>query len=241
MVARKAPALCMECHARPKLARRQRCADCYLRHQPADVQTAACAARRAMVPDELAPERVPRSMWPPGQRWCYGCRSFRDLLDVTPGASRCKACTSGAAHLAHIAREYGLAPEDYAELIRRQDGRCAICRARPNSERLAVDHDHATGLVRGLLCSRCNHDLLGAAHDSTTLLESALAYLTEPPTTGRWVPPKAMVRRPANPFGDGQPIGGVPRSLNADDAYRLSGSRGAEVIYVRRDALESPF
>lgn len=232
---------CLECHARPKLPRRHRCADCFLRHQPADVQTAACAARRAMVPDELVPARVPRSSWPLAQRWCSGCRSFRDLIDCSPGASRCRACISAAAHLGHIAREYGLVPEEYAELIRRQEGRCAICRSRPRTERLAVDHDHATGLVRGALCARCNHDLLGAAHDSTRLLEAALEYLRNPPTTGRWRPPSDQVRRPANPFGDGMPLGGVPRSLNADDAYRLSGSRGDELIYVRRDAVESPF
>ena len=43
--------------------------------------------------------------------------------------------------------------------------------------RLAVDHDHTTNAVRGLLCSKCNHELLGAAHDSLELLERAVAYL----------------------------------------------------------------
>ena len=63
-----------------------------------------------------------------------------------------------------------------------QGGRCAICRGLPRKNRLAVDHSHDESLaVRGLLCKRCNHDLLGAAHDSIELLKAAIEYLTNPP------------------------------------------------------------
>lgn len=45
---------------------------------------------------------------------------------------------------------------DYDALLAAQGGRCAICGARPGRRNLAVDHDHATGKVRGLLCTTCN-------------------------------------------------------------------------------------
>ena len=58
---------------------------------------------------------------------------------------------------AYKLRQYGLTPEEYEALLEKQDGHCAICLAPPETnKRLAVDHDHETGAVRGLLCFRCN-------------------------------------------------------------------------------------
>lgn len=54
---------------------------------------------------------------------------------------------------------YGLTTAQYDQMLDRQDGRCAICRRQPRTKRLAVDHDHETGHVRGLLCDRCNRGL----------------------------------------------------------------------------------
>jgi hypothetical protein len=47
--------------------------------------------------------------------------------------------------------------------------------------RLAIDHDHKTGVVRGLLCKRCNSDVLGAADERSDILLRAAAYLEAPP------------------------------------------------------------
>jgi len=52
---------------------------------------------------------------------------------------------------------YGLTLEDYDRMLEDQDGKCAICGdIEPSGRRLAVDHDHHTGNIRGLLCLRCN-------------------------------------------------------------------------------------
>lgn len=54
---------------------------------------------------------------------------------------------------------YGLSIAKYEEMLADQDGCCKICRTKRPGSRLnhfAVDHDHATGAVRGLLCLRCN-------------------------------------------------------------------------------------
>ena len=57
-------------------------------------------------------------------------------------------------------RNFGISLEDYEELLEKQGGVCAICKNKcPSGRRLAVDHDHVTKRVRGLLCCNCNRVL----------------------------------------------------------------------------------
>lgn len=57
----------------------------------------------------------------------------------------------------HLMKNYGLTVDDYNRMVTAQNGRCAICSTdTPARGRLHVDHDHITGKVRQLLCSRCN-------------------------------------------------------------------------------------
>lgn len=73
--------------------------------------------------------------------------------------------------------KYGLTAEDYLLRLAVQDGCCAICHKSPRADRcLAIDHDHVTGKVRGLLCERCNNGM-GALGDTPEGLLRALAYL----------------------------------------------------------------
>jgi hypothetical protein len=78
----------------------------------------------------------------------------------------------------HLRKTYGLSLEDYEALLKRQNHRCAICRAPfdASPRRLHIDHDHATRRVRGALCFRCNIGL-GNFRDDPTLLTAASAYL----------------------------------------------------------------
>lgn len=83
--------------------------------------------------------------------------------------------------------KYGLSPEDYETLLAAQSGMCATCSATPDAQPfgcLSVDHDHATGAVRGLLCMNCNH-ALGKAKDDPTVLRRLAAYLEGGGTYGR--------------------------------------------------------
>jgi Recombination endonuclease VII len=68
-----------------------------------------------------------------------------------------------------------MSPQDYETLFARQGGVCAIC-IRPSAEPLCVDHCHATGKVRGLLCRTCNTGL-GHYKDDQRLTAAATAYL----------------------------------------------------------------
>jgi hypothetical protein len=103
----------------------------------------------------------------------------------------CKACNNartyesrqrlhGGSRHYHLKHRYGIGSDEFDELVRQQGGVCAIC-GRENPEH--VDHDHATGDVRGILCFNCNGGL-GQFHDSIEFLEAAAAYLdARDPTT----------------------------------------------------------
>lgn len=183
---------CKECGRRPKMAGRHRCATCFLRHQPIGEQVTEARRRLAMVPEEMRAKRTKtiQGQAPEGTGFCAGCQSFRDLVDFGKGATQCRACVSAAQHASSIEKTYGLTSEQYDELLKRQGGKCAICRARPKSKRLAVDHDHKTGAVLGLLCSRCNHDLKGSAWDSLAMATALWHYMNTPPATGYWIAPE---------------------------------------------------
>jgi hypothetical protein len=145
-------------------------------------------AARTLITDGAEPlARVPKAEWPDGERWCAGCQSFVPLF-YTRG-SRCRACAGSAAHEAHVERTYGLGPGEYDDLMALQGGKCYICQRRPKTKRLAVDHDHDTGRVRGLLCPDsergCNMAVLGglstAADGALAAARRAVEYLEDPP------------------------------------------------------------
>ncbi|MGH7383314.1 MAG: endonuclease VII domain-containing protein [Candidatus Methylomirabilales bacterium] len=71
---------------------------------------------------------------------------------------------------------WGMTAEEYRSLFDLQNGLCAICREPPGDQSLAVDHDHNTGKVRGLLCKNCNLGI-GNFRDDAQLLISAIEYL----------------------------------------------------------------
>ena len=88
---------------------------------------------------------------------------------------------SSNAHGRALEQRYGITRADYWNLYRHQDGACYICRrATGKTRRLTVDHDHATGLVRGLLCRPCN-TMLGHLRDSIAAFQRAIDYLEAPP------------------------------------------------------------
>jgi hypothetical protein len=83
------------------------------------------------------------------------------------------------------AKQLGVTDDEYARMLEAQGGGCAICGARPKTRRLHVDHDHATGKVRGLLCHRCNRAL--PTWVTVEWLRKAAAYLYMTPG---WIVPR---------------------------------------------------
>ena len=74
--------------------------------------------------------------------------------------------------------KYGITLEEYNQLFQQQNGHCAICGTHQSElvKTLAVDHDHKTGKVRGLLCMRCNLDL--RVVENKNFIKKAEYYLT---------------------------------------------------------------
>ena len=118
------------------------------------------------------------------RRPCSDCgRNRAPRFFVSERGRVCLDCQrkrrSETAHRNRILRTYGLTEGQYGALLIVQGGRCAIC-AGERPYRLNVDHDHATGLVRGLLCRRCNK-LLRDVRDDLDVLAAARRYLAETP------------------------------------------------------------
>lgn len=79
-----------------------------------------------------------------------------------------------------FAKRYGIKIEDYNKILDNQNGKCAICERHVSdfNRLLAVDHNHKTGKVRGLLCFSCNV-AIGNFKDSIDILRKAVKYLED--------------------------------------------------------------
>lgn len=88
-------------------------------------------------------------------------------------------------HSDHINKTYGITAEEYQRIYEAQGSKCYICqRATGARRKLAVDHDHGTGFVRGLLCKPCNYKVLGHLRDDTEAFQRAIDYINNPPAFG---------------------------------------------------------
>lgn len=131
-----------------------------------------------------------------GVRRCSACRANNALLctkckvqlRMYPGTTRsyCADCMADYQRKA----KYGITPDQFAFLLLKQDGACAICKTEFDMEAKMetkaglrrgrdfprVDHDHVTGEVRGLLCYSCNV-AIGLMQDDEERLLAAIEYL----------------------------------------------------------------
>ena len=83
-------------------------------------------------------------------------------------------------HNAHLKRKFGITIEDYETMLDKQQGGCAICgkTEEASKQKLAVDHCHSTGFVRGILCRACN-TAIGLFEDNVETMSKAIEYLNE--------------------------------------------------------------
>ncbi len=122
-------------------------------------------------------------------RWCRACSSENIKRAAEYRARNRKAiCAKSLARYrankssiadSVAARRVGISAIEYRRLVADSGGICAICDRRPSagrSRRLHLDHCHATGVVRGMLCHLCNVGL-GHFGENIEVMERAVEYL----------------------------------------------------------------
>jgi hypothetical protein len=143
-------------------------------------------------------------------KWCGTCKTMKTKSEFAKAIGQvdglqgfCRSCgrvkqakwrsenrvqANRAAANAHRRRRLGIEPHQYDEMLAEQGGVCAICNGLCDirtvtgvQKNLAVDHDHETGDIRGLLCTRCN-TAIGLFDDDTERLAKAREYLFKYPT-----------------------------------------------------------
>lgn len=150
----------------------------------ADAQTRVCTK----CGEEKAIEAFVRDVRYRGgrKRICRVCeRSYRAVYESTPKYTEAKRrWRESGRELASVRKRklrynFGISLADYDAMHAVQEGRCAICgRSKDNTRwgRLGVDHDHTSGVIRGLLCDPCNRGI-GFFQDNPDVLERAAAYI----------------------------------------------------------------
>lgn len=128
---------------------------------------------------------------PEGHKWCADCDRVLPLTDFVRTVrtksgyhAYCKPCHNkrgqvslekvGGSRTYHLSRRYGITAAEADYLLADQGGLCAICKVAPAAH---VDHDHATGAVRALLCFNCNGGL-GQFKDDPAVLRAAAEYVS---------------------------------------------------------------
>jgi hypothetical protein len=127
----------------------------------------------------------------PNTKKCCRCKQNKEYKEFHPRPrnsdglrSECKTCTRlqekdyrtkkpDTQYYRKIKQKYNILEIEHHQLIAKFDGKCGICKT---EDKLVIDHSHATGKIRGLLCSRCNTGL-GMFGDNVLLLLQAKIYL----------------------------------------------------------------
>lgn len=132
----------------------------------------------------------------PTEKYCYVCKRILPESEFAKNSTKknhvrpeCRSCDNkqrqdrkrrekakdpNKVKDRYLRKTYKIGLEDYARLLKEQDSLCWICQEKKD---LVVDHDHATGKVRGLLCNLCNTSL-GGFRDSIESLNKAIEYLS---------------------------------------------------------------
>lgn len=164
------------------------------------------ARQRRLGRKERAPQRLVEELKVKGLKRCPGCKETKPLASFYESensnggrASHCIICanTQNAEKRKEYAREqylrtkekepdrvynnrlkkkFGITIENYNQRLAEQNGLCAVCGEAETHKRLAVDHNHKTGQIRGLLCGRCN-PAVGYLRDSAEIARKIADYL----------------------------------------------------------------
>jgi len=122
---------------------------------------------------------------------CSGCRAVKPLAEFPKGRKKrdgqkrygyCNPCHRLYSKRNRFARVYNITLEEYDRILAHQGGVCYICLHPPKKIKLAVDHNHKTGQIRGLLCMLCNR-AVGFFRDDDERIARVFNYVTSPPAS----------------------------------------------------------
>lgn len=96
-----------------------------------------------------------------GKRYCVYCNKYKKIEEFDQSRKHmCKLCRRNIA----IKNKYHVNSQDYDELLKKQKGKCALCKTRNTGNKnnfFDIDHNHRTNKIRGLLCNICNRFIIG--------------------------------------------------------------------------------
>jgi len=113
---------------------------------------------------------------------CNICDIEKEIISFDENRNVCRKCRTKQNNKSisnyKLKSRYGIDIDEYNIIFSNQNGCCVICGIHQSIlyNKLAVDHDHTTGKVRGLLCMNCN-TAIGKFNDDIKLLEKAIEYL----------------------------------------------------------------
>jgi len=125
----------------------------------------------------------------PSRKSCIKCGIEKDLADFPTGRTKrngapryayCRSCHSDYQRATRLRNYFLLSVEEADKIFEYQGNVCAICTRPVPDKRLALDHRHKDGLVRGGLCSWCNR-AIARFNDDIVRLRAAADYLENPP------------------------------------------------------------
>lgn len=105
-------------------------------------------------------------------RECKDCGRVKPIRKFDNGRSyKCDKCKN-------IKNRYGITGHQYYQMLEDQMGHCLICEGSVTEKTAYVDHDHYSGMVRGLLCHNCNA-AIGLLRHNKAITERAVEYLVK--------------------------------------------------------------
>jgi len=124
-----------------------------------------------------------------GFKWCNSCKAWLLNSEFGKAHSYCKQCCRDRSNAKYdlskqreriLQKNFGITSLEYNLMLADQNHSCYICHIHEDKldRSLAVDHDHSTGKVRGLLCGTCNR-FLGQINDDVHTAERLVEYLKQ--------------------------------------------------------------
>lgn len=154
-----------------------------------------CARNLYRIPIEKSPQKqailAAQNLLKQDKKMCKKCGKVKQTCDFYANRAAqdglnysCIICTKNdyqkyilMRKKGDLRRKYGMTYEDFIGMKIKQNGGCAICGdVESGNNLLVVDHVHSTGIVRGLLCSRCNQGL-GLLRENSNILLAAMRYI----------------------------------------------------------------